>query len=141
MDERVKGEYRKIYTELLMIIMIFAAASLVIKFNFYDMGLRECMTEFVILIFSPLYLAARQYMLGINPEETVSKKRQKISFFCAIGFATAAFFASVFIKRGRIGGDALSQILIFIAMFTFVYYVSRKLGNYFAKRKNKEYED
>lgn len=141
MDERVKGEYRRIYTELLMIIMIFSAVSLVVKFNFFDMGLKESLTEFVILIFSPLYLSARQYMMGLNPEETVSKKRQRISFLFAVCFATAGFFVSVFIKRGRVSGDSVTQILIFIAMFTFVYYIGRKLSGYFANKKNKEYED
>lgn len=141
MDERIKGEYRKIYSELLSIIMVFAACSLLVKFNLYDMELRACLTEFIILIFAPLYMAVRQYMLGLNPQEAAPKKKRRTQFLTAIFFAAAGFLLSAFFKEGRLGEDSFLYILSFIATFTFVYYVSWKLSAYFADRKSKKYED
>lgn len=141
MDERIKGEYRKIYSELLSMIMVFTAVSLLVKFNLYDMELRECLTEFIILIFAPLYMVVRQFMMGLNPQETTSKKKKRIQFFVALFFASAGFLVSTFYKEGRLKEDTLFYILSFIATFTFVYYVSWKLSAYFAGRKAKKYED
>lgn len=141
MDERIKGEYRKIYSELLSIIMVFAACSLLVKFNLYDMELRACLTEFIILIFAPLYMAVRQYMLGLNPQEAAPKKKRRTQFLTAIFFAAAGFLLSAFFKEGRLGEDSFLYILSFIATFTFVYYVGWKLSAYFADRKSKKYEE
>ena len=66
MDERVKGEYRQIYSELLSIILVFTAVSLLVKFFLFDAAVSECVTEFVILVFSPVYLAVRQFMARIS---------------------------------------------------------------------------
>lgn len=122
-------------------IMVFAAGSLLVKFNLYNMELKECLTEFIILIFAPLYMVVRQYMLGLNPQEAVSKKKRRVQFLTALFFAAAGFLLSTFYKEGRLSEDSLFYILSFIATFTFVYYVSWKLSAYFAGRKAKKYED
>lgn len=141
MDERVKGEYRKIYSELMMGIILFCAASLLYKFVFLKQGMGACITEFLILVLSPVYLAVRQFMLGLNPNENVPKKQKRASFFAAMAAASAAFIATAISRDGKIGKDVLINILIYIAMFTFVFYVSRKLSRYFADKKAKKYEE
>ena len=127
MDERVKGEYRQIYSELLSIILVFTAVSLLVKFFLFDAAVSECVTEFVILVFSPVYLAVRQFMRGIGPEDAVPAKRQKIRFFCALG--------------GLTDGGVWGNFLIFIVFFTLVYYASGKIGKHFSEKTAKQYED
>lgn len=141
MDERIKGEYRKIYSELVCILMIFTAGSLLVKFILLGGRPETCVTEMAILIFSPLYMAVRQYMLGIAPEDAVPRKRQKINFLAAVAVSACAYVA-VLRARGRMSdGNTWLSLLTFVAMFTFVYYVSRKLGSYFAEKKSRKYED
>ena len=141
MDERVKGEYRQIYSELLSIILVFTAVSLLVKFFLFDAAVSECVTEFVILVFSPVYLAVRQFMCGIGPEDAVPAKRQKIRFFCALGGAGLGYLAASGAQGGLTDGGVWGNFLIFIAFFTLVYYVSGKLGKHFSEKKAKQYED
>ena len=80
MDERVKGEYRQIYSELLSIILVFTAVSLLVKFFLFDAAVSECVTEFVILVFSPVYLAVRQFMRGIGRRMRYRQSGRKSGF-------------------------------------------------------------
>lgn len=141
MDERIKNEYRKIYSELTSIIMVFVAISLLVKVNLFHMGTRECATEFIILVFSPLYMVVRQYMMGLDPNGAVSKKKQKTAFLCAILSAVAAFSGTMYWSRGGFDRDAATGLVAFIAVFILVYFLSRKLGAYFSEKKAKKYED
>ena len=117
MDERVKGEYRQIYSELLSIILVFTAVSLLVKFFLFDAAVSECVTEFVILVFSPVYLAVRQFMRGIGPEDAVPAKRQKIRFFCALGGAGLGYLAASGHRLGLSGGATGGGVPDFILVF------------------------
>lgn len=141
MDERIKGEYRKIYAELLSIIMVFVALSLLVKFFFFDMGIAECRTEFIILIGSPLYMAARQYMLGIDPAAGMQKAKRKKKALVSLACALACFLAAAYVKHGRMESWAWEYILSFAAAYVFIYFISEKAAKYFSDKKSRKYED
>lgn len=141
MDERVKGEYRKIYSELMMLIMYFAAGALLVKFFLLDMGPAGCVTEFVILVGSPVYLIVRQMMLGLDPGAGMTKKKRRRKLLVCIICGLLGFLLAVYVKRGHVGGWALEYILTFIAVCTFTCYASGKVLQYFAEKKSRRYEE
>lgn len=77
MDERIKGEFRKIYSELFQIILVVCCLSVVIKTTFLGMTAGECIPEFPIMISSPVYLAIRSRMLGISQVSSYPDKNDK----------------------------------------------------------------
>lgn len=141
MDERVKGEYRKIYSELVCIILACLAVSLLVKSDVYGMELKDCLTEFLILVCSPVYLAVRQYMLGLDPNAGTTKRRRWLSFGAAVLGASAAMGTAAFYRSGRLDGRFFAGLLSFVALFSLVYVGSRKIGRYFSEKKAKKYED
>lgn len=141
MDERIKGEYRKIYSELTMLIMYAMAGSLLIKFFLLNMGMKECATEFIVLVGSPLYLFARQLMLGLDGTEGVTKKTGGVKVLVGLLFGVLGFLLAVYFKHGKAESWAWEYILTFVALFVFTYYISGKIKQYFAERKGRKYED
>lgn len=141
MDERVKGEYRKIYSELVMLIMYFAAGSLLVKFFLLDVGPAGCATEFVILVGAPVYLVIRQMMLGLDPGAGMTRKKRRRKLLVCIVCGLLGFLLVAYAGHGRIDQAALEYVLTYIAVCTFTYYVSGRVLRYFAERKSRGYED
>ena len=141
MDERVKGEYRKIYSELVCLILVFSAVALMVKFHLYGMELKDCLTEFLILVGFPVYLAVRQYMLGLDANAGTTKKKRWISFGAALLVASAAMAVAQISRKGTIDGRFFGEVFTFAAAFSLVYLGSRRLGRYFSEKRAKKYED
>ena len=141
MDERVQGEYRKIYSELLSLVMTVTAVSLLVKFLYFDYGLKECATEFIILIGGSLYLTVRQCMLGLGPEDSMPKeKRRKRMLVSFIGTLCGYAFAYA-VKSGEVSGHLWTDLLCFAAVYVFVYFLSGRLSSLFSVRREKKYGD
>lgn len=141
MDERVKGEYRKIYSELTVLMIYAAAASLLIKYFLLDMGPEGCVTEFIILVGSPVYLLVRQLMLGLDAEAGLTAKKRRRKVWTVIVCGAAGFLLAAVLKHGRLEGWAFEYILSFTAICVFVHYISGKLTRYFAERRSRRYEE
>lgn len=141
MDERIKEGYRKIYAELLMLILLADAISLLVQVLVLKLGWQAIATEFAILIFAPLYLMVRQNMLGIHAEGVISAKRRRQRLWISLVAAFAAYMAaSLAIKKSFHAADVLSA-LSFIAVYLFVYWGAAKINAHFYRKKMRKYED
>ncbi|MCI8454537.1 MAG: hypothetical protein HFE84_07975 [Lachnospiraceae bacterium] len=141
MDERVVAEYRRIYSELTSILVVFSAAALVIKLFFFEKTSADCVTEMVILVGTPIYMTVRQYMLGLDPEAAMPAGRRRKKAVTAVIAGILGFAMAVAAKRGEFGLWSFEYILTFVVAFSFIYYISGRLAKYFAEKKNREYED
>ena len=141
MDERIKGEYRKIYAELRSIMMIFCAGSLFVKFFFFGLDISACATEFMILIAAPVYMLVRQCVLGISPSAVMTKKKRRMKVLLGLGSGLIAFMAVYYLKHGALQTWAWQYILSFGTAFLFVHYIGFALSEFFSGRKSREYEE
>ncbi|MBR6652688.1 MAG: hypothetical protein IKL30_05935, partial [Anaerotignum sp.] len=64
-DERVLQARQQIGSEMMQLMYYFIVISFCIKSLYFGMGLQECMTEFIVLIFAPIYQAYRSRKLGV----------------------------------------------------------------------------
>lgn len=73
-DERVEQAKSKIYSELMLIIFYIVVASFCVKALYFHMDLKQCATEYVILILCPLYQAVRSRQMGVVLSTKSSRK-------------------------------------------------------------------
>lgn len=145
MDERVKGEFRKIYAELFQIILIICCLSVVIKTTFLGMNARECIPEFPIMISSPIYLAIRSRMLGISQVSSFpdkhGKTRRTALIASVLGFVL--FFAAQSVKRGEAPNipATIGSCIIFIMCFLGIYNFSYKLEKRRQEKLDSQYDE
>ena len=70
-DERVES---KIYSELMLIIFYIVVASFCVKALYFHMDLKQCATEYIILILTPIYQAIRSRQMGVVLSTKSSRK-------------------------------------------------------------------
>lgn len=141
MDERVKNEYRKIYSELVALLIFVTAASAVIKVFLLNLPPSATATEFIIMIGSPVYLWIRQTMLGLDPEASLDEKKRRKNFAVSFTAGILVLFLCMLLKYRGVNADVLFHILSFAVIFSAVYILSRKFARKNAERKAKKYED
>ena len=73
-DERVEQAKSKIYSELMQIIFYIVVASFCVKALYFNMDLKQCATEYIILILCPLYQAIRSRQMGVVLSTESSRK-------------------------------------------------------------------
>lgn len=141
MDERIKGEYRRIYAELFSIVLIFCAGSILVKMIFLGMDTSACVTELVVVVAAPVYMFVRQCMLGISPAAAMTEKKRRRKLLAGLGSGLLAFMAVYYLKHGDLRTWAWQYALSFGAAFLFVHYISFAVSEYFSGRKSREYEE
>ena len=73
-DERVEQAKSKIYSELMLIIFYIVVASFCVKALYFHMDLKQCATEYIILILTPIYQAIRSRQMGVVLSTKPSRK-------------------------------------------------------------------
>ena len=73
-DERVEQAKSKIYSELMLIIFYIVVASFCVKALYFHMDLKQCATEYIILILTPIYQAIRSRQMGVVLSTKSSRK-------------------------------------------------------------------
>ena len=73
-DERVEQAKSKIYSELMLIIFYIVVASFCVKALYFHMDLKQCATEYIILILTPVYQAIRSRQMGVVLSTKSSRK-------------------------------------------------------------------
>lgn len=73
-DERVEQAKSKIYSELMLIIFYIVVASFCVKALYFHMDLKQCATEYIILILTPIYQVIRSRQMGVVLSTKSSRK-------------------------------------------------------------------
>ena len=73
-DERVEQAKSKIYSELMLIIFYIVVASFCVKALYFHMDLKQCATDYIILILTPIYQAIRSRQMGVVLSTKSSRK-------------------------------------------------------------------
>lgn len=131
MDERIKKEFRKIYSELFQIVLVVCCLSVIIKTTFLGMNAGECIPEFPIMIGSPIYLAIRSRMLGISQISELGSKTKRTALLAGV-FGFVLVFAAQSAKRGEtlnlpaVIGSCIIFIVCFLGIYKFFYKIEKR---------------
>jgi len=141
-DERVEQSKNKIFAEMMHLVYLFIVLSFIVKSLYFKMDLSQCVTEYVILIATPIYQMVRSRQLGVvlstHPREQMTPKKNIISAIIAI-----VFFFFFWLGSGKqvtrefaIGYSATFFLVFFLVRFVFVRLEERRM-----EKLVKEYED
>lgn len=64
-DERTLQAKNQIYSELMRIMLYIVIISFCVKALYFHMDLKQCMTEYIIMVFAPLYQMVRTRQMGV----------------------------------------------------------------------------
>lgn len=112
MDERVIKGFLQIRSELLGLVLVLCAGSMVVKTVFLGMPAQSCITENLILVGSPLYLVARSHMLGVTQAGAFSHKRSKAALSVVLAVTAALIVFGALQRRGE-DGTSMAELIVF----------------------------
>ncbi len=141
-DERVEQARNKIYGELFQILFLFVMTVFLVKALYFKMELSQCITEFVIMIVTPIYQMVRSRQLGVvlasNLPQQLSPKRNILAAITGIGLF---FFFWVTSGKQVTAEFAISYIVSFCVVFFGVRVVFIRLEGRRMKKLEKEFAD
>lgn len=142
MDERVRDAFLRIRSELLAIVMGICGISLVVKLVFFQGSLGDCITEYLVLVGSPVYLTIRSHMLGVTQVADLTKKN-RLLVVMFIGFV----FLMVFCVRQKNQGveaggmEAVLSVVSFAISFAGVWYLYQRHERKRQKKLDSRYDE
>ena len=144
-DERIEQAKNKIRSEMAIIILYSVAISFVVKTLVFNMTLRESITEYLILIFFPLYQFIRMHMMKIS---IYSERRNKYSMKnLLITIAMLVVASAVYILNSLKNSavyDWRSPVIflfIFIILFATIFFIANKYNLDRGHKYEKEFDD
>lgn len=141
-DERIIQVRNKILGEMAILMYIFVVAAFVVKTIFMEKKIVDCVVEYVILLFFPIYQYVRTRQLKISlyqPESLGKKERRRRSVVSAA--VAAAVFAVCFWRTSPDIKEVLPSLVAFIISFQLAKMLITKIEKNRTKRLEKEYED
>ena len=143
-DERIEQAKNKIRSEMAIIILYAVAISFLVKTLVFNMDLQECITEYIILIFFPLYQLIRMHMMKVSIYSKRLNKQSIRNFLIAISVVVFAFSVIVInsVKESALYNWRASVVfmIIFLVLFTSIYFIANKYNQFRAHRYENEFD-
>lgn len=135
-DERVEQAKSKIYSELMLIIFYIVVASFCVKALYFHMDLKQCATEYIILILTPIYQAirSRQTEVVLGTGQDSRKRATPLLLLLLIPF---------FLRKSEwTNGDfsALLPPVVFVLLFLAIQYLFFHAEKKRAEKLEKRYD-
>ncbi|MGC7870713.1 DUF6773 family protein [Desulfosporosinus sp. SYSU MS00001] len=146
-DERIEQAKNKIRSELAVIIYVGIAISFAVKTLLFKMNLQECLTEYLILIFFPVYELIRMNMMKVSIYSVYPKYRHKqlktlimlvMAFFVV---AAVSVFSSTKQLTVNLSQSSIVFLLIFSVLFIGGFFLATKYHQSRAYKYEKEFDD
>ncbi|MFL0198625.1 DUF6773 family protein [Clostridium sp. WILCCON 0269] len=140
-DERIEQATNKINSELALLMYGIVVISFLAKLWIYNIDLSRCWTEYIIMIIVPLYqfIRARSMKVSLHVNKSSNLSFKVVAMQCVVLVAIfGAFVYKTIIQRNNFHWkSAVFNILIFIVLFVFIYFVVNKSE----KKQVKKYEE
>ena len=144
-DERIQQAINKIRSEMAIIILFGVALSFLVKTLVFNMSLKECMTEYLIMILSPLYQFVRMQMLKISIYSERGNKQSTKTLLIAISIFLVASAMTLFKKMKESAvynwQSSVVFLLIFIVLFSAIHLMTNKFNHQRGLKYVKEFDD
>lgn len=139
-DERIEQGKNKIWSELAIIMYLGVALSFSVKILVFKMDLMECITEYLILIFTPLYQFIRMHMMKISIYSERGNKQSIKNILIAISIFLVASAMSLFKKMKDLPVYNLKNPVVFLFIFLVLFIAIFLMTNKFNKQRGQKYE-
>ena len=140
-DERIEQATNKIRSELSLLMYGIVAISFLTKLWIYNMNLSRCWTEYIILIFTPLYQFVRarsmKISLHVNKSSKCSFKVFVMEFAVLIAIIGTFVYKAIANNSNYDLKRAVCNVSVFIVLFIFIYFWVNKSE----QKQVKKYED
>lgn len=144
-DERIDQAINKIRSEMMIIILFGAAASFLVKTLVFNMGLMESITEYLILVLSPVYQFIRMHMMKISiTNERGNKQPVKnlIMIIAVIVILSAAYILNAMKKSAAYNWQSpLIFLLIYFILFVSIFFITQKFNRNRGHKYEMEFDD
>lgn len=137
MDERVKQEYHRIYSELYFITLLICCISVVVKVMFFHKGVADCWLEYIVLVGSPVYRFIRCRMLHVTAP-VIERKTWAIRLVACLATVSIIYGMVTYVRTGTFH---LLEMLTFLVPFLVVFLIVCFGTVYVQKRWQKKMED
>lgn len=144
-DERIEQAKNKIQSEMAIIIFIGVIVSFLVKTLVFNMDLQECITEYIIMIFSPLYQLIRMHMMKISIYSERGNKQSVKNLIITIAVlvvASAVFiFDSMTESAVYVWQSSVAGIFTFLVLFVAIFFIANKYNQHRGHKYEKEFDD
>lgn len=137
-DERIEQAKNKIRSEMAVILYLGIVVSFVVKTLVFKMNLQQCITEYIILIFFPLYQFIRLHMMKSIYSEC---KNQQLLKNLLMVIAIIAVLAAFIMKNSINQTGSLGFLMIFLVFFAVIYVIVNKFNQHRGHKYEEEYDD
>jgi len=144
-DERIEQAKNKIWSELAIIMYLGVALSFSVKILVFKMDLIECITEYLILMFTPLYQFIRMHMMKISIYSKRGNKQSIKNILIAISIFLVASAISLFKKmKDSTVYDWQNPVVflfIFLVLFIAIFLMTNKFNQQRGQKYEREFDD
>ncbi|MDR3542057.1 MAG: hypothetical protein P4L69_13970 [Desulfosporosinus sp.] len=144
-DERIQQAINKIRSEMTIIILVGVALSFLVKTLVFNMSLKECMTEYLIMILSPVYQFVRMHMMKISIYSGHGNKQSIKTMFIAISIFLVASAMSLFkkMKESTVNNWQIpvAFLFVFLVLFIAISLMTNKFNQQRRLKYEKEFDD
>lgn len=143
-DERIEQAVNKIRSEMAIIIFYGVAVLFLVKTLVFNMNSEDKITEFLILIFFPLYQFIRMHMMKISIYSKPGNKQpvKNLALTVAIILAMSAMliFKSIKQSGGYVWQNSIPFLAIFLILFVSVFFIANKFNQYRGHQYENEFD-
>lgn len=143
-DERIEQAKNKIRSEISVIVLIGIMISFLVKRLVFDMDFEDCVTEYVIIIFYPLYQFIRMHMMKISVYSGPGNKRSIRNLTITIVILLVASTAIILSKMNDpdyVWQNSIAGISTFLVLFIVIFFVANKYNQYRGHKYENKYDD
>lgn len=144
-DERIEQAINKIRSEMAVIIFYGVAVSFLVKTLVFNMSLEDKITEFLILIFFPIYQFIRMHMMKISiysgPGNKQPVKNLVIAIAIFLVMSAMLIFKSMKQSEGYVWQNSIPSLLTFLVLFVSVFFISNKFNQHRGHQYENEFDD
>ena len=128
-----------------IIILLGVSVSFLIKVLVFNMQIEDCLTEYLIIILSPLYQFIRMHMMKVSIYSECGNKQFSKNLLIVIVITLVASAMAVFKFRKELAifvwQNSIPFIIAFPALFAAMYFIANKFDQIRGHKYENEFDD
>lgn len=142
-DERIEQATNKIKSELALLMYGIVIISFLLKLWIYNMDLSRCLTEYIIMIITPLYqfIRARSMEVSLHDKKGFNQSFRVVVITFVVIIAIFGAFIYKSITQNNFDWKNAAFILIFIVLFVFILFRVNKSEQKQVKKYENQFDD
>ncbi|MGN0136392.1 DUF6773 family protein [Anaerotignum sp.] len=141
-DERTLQAKNQIYSELMRILLYLVIISFYVKSLYFHMDLKQCLTEYIIMIFAPLYQMVRTRQMGVVLGTGRDSRRRALPLLLAVLLiGTLIYLGNAQASAEARGSSALLTMAIYLALFLVLQHIFSRMEEKRAKKLEDSFDE